>query len=484
MRREELAPSFDRSKTREFPRYFDDLEALFTRANVTNNADKKKWVLRYVDFDTEQLWKALPEFDNPLSTYDNFKYAILNFYPDAYGDFVYSIHDLEALISDYQRREIASLTELSDFHRQFLTISHWLIKKQQLEKLEQQRAYIRAFHPAMLNAINRRLQLKNLDHHPGIPYPVQDVLDAARFIIVNQAHYSAPQATTPRTSDVHTITTAHLQLLLTEVKQSLIIHPVEPHRIYSKQAPTSTKATPSATHINNQLSDEDRIASLEEELACLRASITPAIEEPKEIFCAQIAPLQLSAIAQQQLPTANIASKLAPTVAPIYSVKCTNPNPIASTPYSPPTSPNLSTSSPQEGAPLQPLTKSSRPSSNYFHTLPTSPNLPTISPQIGAHLQTLTKSSSPSSDHISTITPPTVTICHLHTTNPTSYMTPSNPFNSQTATTHPYITQICAAMLHNRTVVWKPPDKHNIIKRLRRALSTVYMTVTSHLCQF
>ena len=62
MRREELAPPFDR----EFPRYFDNLEALFTRANVTNDAEKKKWVLHYIDFETEQLWKALPKFDNTL----------------------------------------------------------------------------------------------------------------------------------------------------------------------------------------------------------------------------------------------------------------------------------------------------------------------------------------------------------------------------------------------------------------------------------
>ena len=157
MPREETAPPFDKSKTHKFPQYFGDLERLFKRANITNEVEMKKLVLRYVDIETEHLWKTLPEFCNTHATYAAFKEAILSDYPDAYGDSIYSLYDLEALICDCQQLGIASPKKLSDFHLQFSLISSWLINKQQLTSLEQQRAYMRAFQPQLLTAINNRL---------------------------------------------------------------------------------------------------------------------------------------------------------------------------------------------------------------------------------------------------------------------------------------------------------------------------------------
>ena len=52
-------------------------------------------VLRYVDFDIEQIWKTFPEFSDPTKTYLQFKAAILVHYPDASGDYVYSLRDMD-----------------------------------------------------------------------------------------------------------------------------------------------------------------------------------------------------------------------------------------------------------------------------------------------------------------------------------------------------------------------------------------------------
>ena len=199
MRREETAPPFDKSKTHEFPQYFSDLERLFERANITNEVEMKKLVLRYVDIETEHLWKTLPEFCDAHATYAVFKEAILSDYPDAYGDSTYSICDLEVLICACQRLGIASPKELSDFHLQFSLISSWLMNKQQLTSLEQQCAYVRAFQPQLLTVINNRLQLENPSHHPTIPYCIKKVFDAAHFILQQtcaaaQKYYTAPRA--------------------------------------------------------------------------------------------------------------------------------------------------------------------------------------------------------------------------------------------------------------------------------------------------
>ena len=190
-RGERAAPSFDPAKPRELVRFFEELEYLFNRAALEQESDKKKHVLRYVDFEVEQIWKTFPEYTNAAKTYQEFKAAILIHYPDASGDYVYSLRDMDLLIGERQRLGISNTVDLADYHLKFLAITSWLIQKQQLGTLEQQRGYLRGFQPRLLGAINNRLQMKDPDHHPNIPHTVQDVYEAARFIL--QSATTAPQ---------------------------------------------------------------------------------------------------------------------------------------------------------------------------------------------------------------------------------------------------------------------------------------------------
>ena len=190
-RGERGAPSFDRTKPRELVRFFEELEYLFTRAALDKETDKKKHVLRYVDFEIEQIWKTFSEYTDQTKTYVDFKNAILVHYPDASGDYVYSLRDMDLLIGERQRLGMANTLDLSDYHLKFLSITSWLIEKQQLGTLEQQRGYLRAFQPRLLASINNRLQMKDPDHHPNKPHTVKDVYEAARFIL--QSATTAPQ---------------------------------------------------------------------------------------------------------------------------------------------------------------------------------------------------------------------------------------------------------------------------------------------------
>ena len=52
---EHTAPTFDSSKPHELPQFFEDLKTLMTCANITNQAEMKKQVLKYVDINTEQM---------------------------------------------------------------------------------------------------------------------------------------------------------------------------------------------------------------------------------------------------------------------------------------------------------------------------------------------------------------------------------------------------------------------------------------------
>ena len=182
-RGERAAPTFDKAKPRKLPRFFQELEYLFARANITSDSEKKDHVLRYVEFEIEQIWKTFPEYKNGIKTYSDFKDAILVHYPDASGDYVYSLHDMDLLIGERQRLGIATSQDLSDYHLQFIAITAWLIDKKQLGTLEQERAYLRAFQAPLLNAIMTRLQVIKLNHHPNIPHAVKEVYEAARFIL-------------------------------------------------------------------------------------------------------------------------------------------------------------------------------------------------------------------------------------------------------------------------------------------------------------
>lgn len=186
-RGERAAPIFDKTRPRELPRFFDDLERLFLRTSVVSDTEKKKYVVYFTDYETEQMWKTFPEYVNGAKTYQDFKDAILVHYPDATGDFVYSLRDMDSLIGERQHIGINSTTELSEYHLHFLAITTWLIDKHQLADLEQKRGYVRAFQPALWAAVSNRLQILKTNHHPSIPFDIQDVNDAARFVLQSSA---------------------------------------------------------------------------------------------------------------------------------------------------------------------------------------------------------------------------------------------------------------------------------------------------------
>ena len=98
-------------------------------AEIVTEEEKKKQVLRYVDFNTKQIWKTFPEFINNNKTYNEFKDVILIHYFDATDDFVYPIRDMDLLIGKWQQLGINSAKDISSYHLQFIVITTWLISK-------------------------------------------------------------------------------------------------------------------------------------------------------------------------------------------------------------------------------------------------------------------------------------------------------------------------------------------------------------------
>src|ERR1700678_2890861 len=268
MRGERTAPVFDSNRARDLPKAFTELERLFRRANITDDNEKKKQVVYYTDIDTEEIWQYIPEFDEPTSTYADFKDAIMEFYLEA-AELLYAITDIDSLTDERQRLGMTSVQDLSDYYLQFMAITTWLIKKGQLCKLGQKRAYIRAFPAQLLPTIVTRLQVNFPKHHPGIPYPVTDVYNTARTILQGIQFTSQVQPiTAPSEPTEIPIKTENLAPVMAEFTKT-IIQAVKSNQQAVPTIPVHDIKT------TCDITLDDRIATLEAEIFNLKKATVP-----------------------------------------------------------------------------------------------------------------------------------------------------------------------------------------------------------------
>jgi hypothetical protein len=170
--------------------YFSHLEDLLAECAIKEDVDKKKYTIYYLDYETRRVWELLPEFSDATKTYLEFKKAILDSY-FVDDDSEYTLGDLNSLISNCQKSGIRSLADLATFQQQFISISSYLILKKRLSEIEQAKVFISGFPPALWTKISQRLQLKFPDHHLDDPYTIQQIQEAAKFVL-----HGTPNSTT------------------------------------------------------------------------------------------------------------------------------------------------------------------------------------------------------------------------------------------------------------------------------------------------
>ena len=180
------APKFEGNNPRELQRYFEELEFLFTTCVVVDNDLMKKFTVRYVDIETEDGWKQLPEFT--AGNYNQFKAAIFKLYPGADGKSKWTISNLDHLTGEWSRVGFHNKEELGNYHRKFLVISGFLKSKNRMSEKEVKRAFVHRFPMDFWNHVLAHLQIKKPDSHPDDPWDVEDVYSATEFIL----HGSTP----------------------------------------------------------------------------------------------------------------------------------------------------------------------------------------------------------------------------------------------------------------------------------------------------
>ena len=217
------APQFDAKNPRELRRYFEELEFLFTPSNITAAQEKKQYAARYVDIDTAGIWTTTPEY-LAGSSWDQFKTAILKLYPGAEDDRIWSMSDLDKLIGEQLRYGILDTTTLGAYHRSFLAITRFLIDRHRLSTTEQNRAFVRGFNQDLRDRIHRRLDIKYPDHHPDDSYPIDQVLEAAKYVLHGTSPTALPTGapSAPPTTDSSSIKKEDLATYFDKFAQQLV----------------------------------------------------------------------------------------------------------------------------------------------------------------------------------------------------------------------------------------------------------------------
>ena len=96
----------------------------------------KQHALRFVDCDTMELWEILPEFADATTSYQKFVDAVYRLYPGLDAERCWSIGDMEKFIGEASRVGISSLADLGKYHREFITMTTFLITKNHISTTE------------------------------------------------------------------------------------------------------------------------------------------------------------------------------------------------------------------------------------------------------------------------------------------------------------------------------------------------------------
>jgi len=181
IRGERGAPIFDQKRPNELGRYFDQLETLFNRCNIVGDIEKKKFAVSFVEYEVADAWEALDEYSSLIISYDDFKSRLMEIYNQV--SLRYILADLDRLVGERQRIGIKNLQDLADFHLRFHAIASYLLTNQLISAREQSQVYIRMFDKTLSTRIMTRLQIKLPEHHPAMPYKINDICEAAKWVL-------------------------------------------------------------------------------------------------------------------------------------------------------------------------------------------------------------------------------------------------------------------------------------------------------------
>lgn len=175
------APIFDDRDHRTLVSFFDNLDDLFARHSITDDQDRKQYVLRYFPLRESDMCETLDEFDAP-TPYSDFVAAIIALYPGITRSDM-TLSTLHELIEMRRATPIQSCEELATFYREFLACSSALWKNGRLATFERTPLFVKALRKDLATRIRFRLEILQPDRAPDHVFDLETVYQAALFIL-------------------------------------------------------------------------------------------------------------------------------------------------------------------------------------------------------------------------------------------------------------------------------------------------------------
>jgi hypothetical protein len=132
-----------------------------------------------------EVWQTLTAASG--GDWDAFVVAVKDLYPGCEGADRYCRADLQYLVQDYRAKAMRSQDELGEYCRKFMKISVPLIANKKLADTERDAFFLDGFPRAIADQVRHRLSIIRADLHPDEAYPMEDVMDAAKFLLTGAA---------------------------------------------------------------------------------------------------------------------------------------------------------------------------------------------------------------------------------------------------------------------------------------------------------
>ncbi|KAG6882882.1 hypothetical protein C0993_008798 [Termitomyces sp. T159_Od127] len=111
------APKFRHSEPSEVCQFVQRMESLFDHAGITNDKEKKRGILEYMDAQTEQKWLGFDSYDEE-SSWEAFVKEIKESYPEAVDD-TGSVANLDWICREHARLSRSDTGEIHSLFRKF-----------------------------------------------------------------------------------------------------------------------------------------------------------------------------------------------------------------------------------------------------------------------------------------------------------------------------------------------------------------------------
>ncbi|RPD67520.1 hypothetical protein L227DRAFT_491842 [Lentinus tigrinus ALCF2SS1-6] len=179
------APSFDpNSDVRSIIGFFEDLEYCFEQAGVDSPREKKDHAVRYAPDTEKNIWRSYPEFKEPMKSWDDFKNAVLAEYIGDGGKMLFTLRDLDMLVSMTAKNGVHSIKEFNEYSRKFRDIATFLVSGGYLREDDRDYCFLQGLQDSFRAQVLERLRIT----HPQVlaprqQYSITQVTEAARHIL-------------------------------------------------------------------------------------------------------------------------------------------------------------------------------------------------------------------------------------------------------------------------------------------------------------